>query len=569
MKKIAIPVIVILLGLYTLANAGDIDWEQIGSIKPRHAKEIQSSNWSIGAETMDRDYTFYKNWKAYLGPLGVKKARIQGGWAKTEKQKGVYDFAWLDEIIFDMNDQGVEPWMCLCYGNSLYADGGGVRLGAQIPKSEDSLRAWTLWVRAMVSRYMDVIDEWEIWNEPNLRKSNAAQDYARFMLHTARHIRRIQPEAKILAMSTAGVDTKFVREVLEIAKRKNELDLIDQITYHPYTKNPDTSYPAVEKFRRMVQEFSPHLTIRQGENGCPSMRRETKALRGYDWTEVSQAKWALRRLLGDLGRDIESSYFAIMDMKYPDEMNAKGLLKSNDDQTVAYAKPAYYAVQNLASVFDNRLRRVKNFDCKVDTTKPVSAFAYENMKTGLHVVVIWLDGETPSDSVAKTKVSFTCSNVLIKKPVYVDLREGGVFEIPERNVRLDGGKNLFDKVPVYDSPVLITDRANLHIIAISEEDKRSGVVWVKRSGSLKLTALRKTYSPDAERVPIQQSRLYGRKHERSKCRCGPPQLEDTGLLPAKSRPGTGFHGGEGLPAGCDCFAHWTFGQRGQGWRARL
>jgi hypothetical protein len=29
-----------------------------------------------------------------------------------------------------------------------------------------------------------------------------------------------------------------------------------------------------------------------------------------------------------------------MDMKYPDEMNRKGLLHSREDQTVEYAKPA-------------------------------------------------------------------------------------------------------------------------------------------------------------------------------------------------------------------------------------
>jgi len=89
----------------------------LGRIKPRCASEIQASNWSVGAETMDRDYTIYRNWKSYLGPLGFKKARLQAGWAKTEKEKGIYDWAWLDEIVFDMIQQGVEPWMCLSYGN--------------------------------------------------------------------------------------------------------------------------------------------------------------------------------------------------------------------------------------------------------------------------------------------------------------------------------------------------------------------------------------------------------------------------------------------------------------------
>ncbi|MBN2312280.1 MAG: hypothetical protein JXM79_00030 [Sedimentisphaerales bacterium] len=462
MKK-SIIVIILAFGLFASVDAGNTDWKPIGSIKARHAKEVESSNWSVGAETMDRDYTIYKNWKDYLGPLGVKKARIQGGWTKTEKRKGVYDFGWLDEIIFDMNDQGVEPWMCLCYGNSLYSDGGGVRLGAQIPKSEDSLRAWTLWVRAMVSRYMDVIDEWEIWNEPNLRSSNAARDYARFMLHTAEQVRKIQPKSKILAMSTAGVNTTFVRDVLEIAKQQDKLDLIDQVTYHPYTKNPDTSYPAVEKLRRTVREFSSHITLRQGENGCPSMRRKTKALSGYDWTEVSQAKWALRRLLGDLGRDIESSYFAIMDMKYPDEMNAKGLLKSRDDQTVEYTKPAYHAVQNLASIFDDLFIRTRNFKYTTSTELSLSVFAYENERSKFHLITLWFDGDIPSDSNTRTLVDFTFTNVRFDQPVYVDLRTGVVFEIPKSAYSTQGNTYTFTSVPCYDSPILITDRSNLHM----------------------------------------------------------------------------------------------------------
>jgi len=218
----------------------------------------------------------------------------------------------------------------------------------------------------------------------------------------------------------------------------------------------------------MVHEFSPRITIRQGENGCPSMRRKTKALRGHDWTEISQAKWALRRLLGDLGCDIESSYFAIMDMKYPDEMNAKGLLKSSDDQMVEYAKQAYYAVQNLASVFDSDLHRVKDFGCKADTTQSVSVFEYKNVKTGFHVVTMSLDGDIPSDNTAKTKVDFVCSSLKIKTPVYVDLREGVVYRIPKRHVRFQGEKSTLKAVPIYDSPIVITDRANLHIIATSE-----------------------------------------------------------------------------------------------------
>ncbi len=56
-----------------------------------------ASSWSIGGETLDRDFAVYNNYKKYLGPLGAKAIRLQAGWAKCEKTQGVYDWAWLDE----------------------------------------------------------------------------------------------------------------------------------------------------------------------------------------------------------------------------------------------------------------------------------------------------------------------------------------------------------------------------------------------------------------------------------------------------------------------------------------
>jgi len=463
MKNFFLLGIVFVLCVAAEVQSQEIPWNQIGKVRPRHAKDIQASNLSVGAETMDRDYTIYSEWKDYLGPLGIKKARLQAGWAKTEKTEGTYGFAWLDEIVFDMHAQGVEPWMCLCYGNSLYSDGGGERLGAAIPKGQKSLRAWTLWVRAVVSRYMDVIDEWEIWNEPNLRRANAAKEYAQFMLHTAEQIRMLQPRARILAMSTAGVDVKFVTDVLSIARNEGKLGLIDEITYHPYNRNPDKSYEAVEKLRQAVSQFSPHIRIRQGENGCPSMRRKTKALSGYDWTELSQSKWALRRLLGDLGRGIESSYFSIMDMKYPDEMNAKGLLKSRDNQTVEYAKPAYYAVQNLASIFDERFIRVEDFNCKADTKRSISIFGFKNQKSGFSLITAWFDADTPSDDNSCGPIDLVFGNVRFERPVCIDLRTGAVYAIPEDVYSRADGTWIFKGVPCYDSPILIADHGDIQI----------------------------------------------------------------------------------------------------------
>lgn len=76
-----------------------VDLPVIGRLATRAASEIASSPWSIGGETLDRDFAVYEHYKRYLGPLGAKAIRLQAGWAKCERQPGVYDFAWLDAIV--------------------------------------------------------------------------------------------------------------------------------------------------------------------------------------------------------------------------------------------------------------------------------------------------------------------------------------------------------------------------------------------------------------------------------------------------------------------------------------
>ena len=75
--------------------------KRIGTLVPKSVHEVGSSRWTLGCETMDREYSNYDAFKEYLPALGIKRIRLQGGWAHTEKDPGIYDFAWLDHIIDD------------------------------------------------------------------------------------------------------------------------------------------------------------------------------------------------------------------------------------------------------------------------------------------------------------------------------------------------------------------------------------------------------------------------------------------------------------------------------------
>ena len=449
-----------------------IDFPYLGKIQPRSANEIVANNWSIGAETMDRDLIDFESWKDHLGPLGAKQVRLQAGWAKCEPEKGVYHFEWLDQIIDHIIAQGVEPWLQTSYGNPIYEGGGGIHLSAGFPTSEVALAAWDDWVSAMAERYQDKVKIWEIWNEPDNGEKNSAEDYAKLYIRTAEIIRATIPDATLYALSLAGSgNTDYLDTFLAYLQQQDKLHLVDEITLHGYTYNPSEVYPRYAKMQQIVANYSDRITLRQGELGCPSENQSIYALRNYPWTELSQSKWVIRKMMGDLGRDIPSSYFLIIDIVYTHnheelmeepQRNTKGLIKSDLNKQFVALKESYGAYQHTTAIFDHRLKRIPNYAYTVDTDSSLSVFAYQS-NFDRQVVALWMDGQTPTNSNAKTAMTFEFPAGNFDAPVFVDLRTGEVYEIPQSSWKKNGTHYTFENIPVYDSPVLIADQSLIQL----------------------------------------------------------------------------------------------------------
>jgi len=463
------------MAVTALAGTGDPGegggFAVIGKIRHRSALEIEASNWSIGCEALDRDFAVYANYRQYLGPLGAKRARVQAGWAKTEKEKGAYRWDWLDEIVSDMVAQGVRPWLQTSYGNLIYEGGGGIGLGDEIPKSPEALAAWDAWVQALVRRYKDRVTEWEVWNEPDLGGAVPPEDYAGLFIRTAQIIRREQPDAYIDALALAG-NTTYAERFLRCLQQQDKLHLVSAITIHGYPQNPD-NLGNIDKLRSIVARFSASIDVRQGETGAPSAPATVGALAGPSWTELTQAKWDLRRMLAHLGRDVPFSLFSIVDMHYKGRMNginSKGLLRTNPDKTVAGPKPAYSVVQNVTAIFDNSVERVPDYPCTASVTNKMAFYAYRKKSSGSQILTMWFNGNVPHDSNATTPVTLTLPAGKFSEPVYADLRTGLVSAIPSANVSNDGGAVVFRDIPVYDSPVLIAEKSAIPIVPIDASE---------------------------------------------------------------------------------------------------
>lgn len=324
-----------------------------------------------------------------------------------------------------------------------------------------------------------------MWNEPDIANParpgedsrKRPQEIADFNVRTARIIREEIPEAKIAGLSLARMYVKFFEECLRALGP--EVKLFDSFIYHGYQHAPEESYADLERLKAVLKRYHPTAKMFQGENGCPSEWTTRFALDAHSWSEISQAKWDMRRMLGDLGHDVRSSVFTICDFNHTGrEMNRKGLLRANERKEVVDIKRAYYAVQNVAAVFDDQLQRVESLGNWTNVDQEVTHYLYRD-RQGRDLVVYWraleIDYDVkadvvhyryprPGNSFETRPTMFQAARDTIAEPVLVDLYSGRVWEVPRKAVRRSDAGVTYVGLPLYDSPCILGDRRSFQLL---------------------------------------------------------------------------------------------------------
>ncbi len=445
--------------------------KKLGTLIPKSVGASETSMWSLGCETLDRDLANWDAYKGYLVPLGIRRIRLQGGWNRTEKTKGEYDFEWLDHIVDGAHELGLAVCLETSYNNRLYEPGGATGPGGLLPAGEETLAAWDKWVEAMVRRYSAKgVNEWMMYNEPNLRKENTPALIVSNNIRTAEVIRRVDPQAKIGAFVLAGLNLEMMRTMLTSIKEQGKLDLFHWAIYHGYSGNPDRLNERMAEFNALLAEVAPKIRPWQGEAGCASEEVQF-ALSGIDWTEYSHAKWNARRMLCDIGYGVESSVFTISDLGYhKDFISRYGLIKTNPDNSVIKVKSAFYTVQNVVTVFNDALERVPGYALAVEGGKTnLTWFAFRDRKSGLDVVALWDGAEIPSNHSEIETVQVTVKGGRFKEPVWMDLITGNLYEIPAEQVAVSGDTTVFKGMPIYDGPAAIMDKGQVSFVPAREK----------------------------------------------------------------------------------------------------
>ena len=436
--------------------------EQIGTLPTVSAKEAgENGYWSVGCETLDRDYGDFQEYRAYLGELGVTSARIQSGWAKCEQKKGRYDFAWLDAIVDGMLEEGVRPWMNLGYGNPLY--GAEKSLGSKIFTDSETMDAWLDFVEAIVTRYKGKVLEWEVWNEPNLGENKTNYDvYAVLLSNTVEVIKRVEPDAVIIGFGLSRMPLEYTGKVLDLLKERNQLDMLDYISFHPYYENPDDAATGIEALMELVHSYSPDIKLFQGECGCPAVLEWAHALRYNEWSEYSQAKWVARRMAFDWTHGIRSSIFTIVDLQYPNMQQSFGLMRTNLFKEVVYKRPSFHTVQHFASLFTDRtVFTGGELGHEANTARSLSVSGLKNPEGKLIGAMYWYNDRIPSSDLSFDSVELWIEGLSLKDPVLVDMITGRIWALPKYHGNIAGGRMKFTGLPVWDSPMVIIERSAL------------------------------------------------------------------------------------------------------------
>ncbi len=458
---------------------------KIGDVKAVSSKEVKRSPIGLGFEKLDR--AVFDPAKAYdkVAALGVKWIRIQSGWARTETVKGVLDFAWLDEIVENLLRRGLQPWICLCYGNGLYNEKAAEVFGAVgCPPihSEEEKQAWHRYVSALTARYRGKVLCYEVWNEPDgiwcWKHGPNGTEYGEFILATARAIKEGDPGAKVIGGSTCLRDLSWLNDVL----RTGAAGVMDALTYHAYSPDEADGFSRVHSLRALCRSYNPAMLLIQGETGTQSRGDGAGALRGAAWTPERQAKFLARHMMADLFDDVLfASYFSCMDMI--EALNGKvgdrasyldygyfGVLGADFDEngvsTGEYKpKPSYRSLQTIAAIFReefcrcelpidysilNSGRLLRNDDSGKDLL--TGGFRKPNHSAGF---VYWKSTELLTTSYEST-ISLECA-ALPEPVVLIDLVTGSVYRIPDSMIETNGrGILKLLHLPLRDYPLLLS-----------------------------------------------------------------------------------------------------------------
>lgn len=482
------------------------NFKYLGKVSAKNSKSINESYWGIQSGTLNN------NILKYAGEIGVKWTRLMAHWPDIEKQKSQYSYVNFDKGLEAVLKEKITPFVSLTGGNTLYSslttysdpklsEIYGYKPAPPVD-DEVAMKAWDEFVISTVNRYKDKVFYWEIWNEPNHRNywgaEPDAKKYGKLVHHTALLIKKIQPNAHIIAGAMAGLFADFIDGFLS----QDNKDLVDIISYHNYDITPETRIYRADSAWAVINKYNNNIQLWQGECGTPSHSSTRDYRSTAPWGLNIQAKWLLRQSFTDIYfcKASMSNYFKLGDEGNREEMPVRKNLSALDlilgfperggsrikevgvnekcllSNPGLEPKPGFYAYQNLCALIDKRyeplnLKHAVNITeqgmfygiGKADDGFPSIPFV-ANFKTkdGNYAIAYWLAWHPQEYTPVPAYMDLKMNDLKMKYPVLVDLLSGSVFDIG--GLYKNNEQATFIHLPLLDYPFLIMEQSEVDFL---------------------------------------------------------------------------------------------------------
>ncbi len=274
---------------------------------------------------------------------GIEFARVDFLWSDLEPQEGRFDFTHQDHVLEILSRYGIKILATLNY-NPLWRT---------FPwNTAPDLRAFMLYVRAVVRHYKERVKYWEIWNEPDHETYWTPQDelvtYSQLLKMGYAAIKEEDASAVVL-MGGLCDGGSCLRKIYLNAGR----EAFDIVNIHPFI-NPllPNALSAMQEIhakvlQTMVDFNDAEKPIWFTEIGCPGAAKST----GGWWAgavpnEVQQAEWletVYSNVLNWKGvQKVFWAFFRDTDRHFKNDTDNFGLLRLDFSP-----KPAYVAYKKI------------------------------------------------------------------------------------------------------------------------------------------------------------------------------------------------------------------------------
>jgi hypothetical protein len=182
-------------------------------------------------------------------------------WGQVNTANGKYWWNGLDAAIQNANNQNMKilyvlgstpKWAASSTKQGTYPNKGA----ASMPKS---MKYWKNWVTAVVKRYGDSIDSYQIWNEANLQTfwQGTPKQMSDLTQAAYKIIRQYDPTAKVVSASTTvrltSAYNKFFPSYLK--ELKKDKWPIDVVSVHLYPASPGTPADRVSYIKQVKKDM--------------------------------------------------------------------------------------------------------------------------------------------------------------------------------------------------------------------------------------------------------------------------------------------------------------------------